>query len=299
MEHISLLYWIISFSIGFTTQIIVFLIYLKDKSPILKAYLLFMFFFSVLVITSGLKRYSDINLPFISSQISFYLDIISITAESFIIILCPLFAHSLLKKSPPAWRLFVFTAWAIIIFSIMNISFLFFIEVFPIVNTVFITSIFLVSVYAIAIVVLDFKQIKSKSIRRYIISLLIMGLFVTATFIFDFIINFEQKSAFVTSSFRVGVAIYLIWSLLTMFYAIKHYFDIPKEIHQKLDELAAKYDISKREIEVISLIINGLSNKQIAYKLFISTGTVKRHVHNIFEKTNTKSRIELINLLSI
>ncbi len=299
MEHLRLLYWIISFSIGFPTLIIIFLIYLKNKSPVLKSYLFFMFFLSILVITSGLKRYIDLNLPLISSWLTFYLDIISIVAESFILIFCPVFAHSLLKNPPPRWRIFLFITYSIILFSIMIITFLFFNEIFPIINSFFIISIFLVSIYTIGIVAVNFKQIKSKSMRLYIVSLLIMGLIMISFFIFDFIINFKQKSTLVSSSFRVGVAIYLIWSLLTMFYAIKHYFDIPKELYQKLDELAAKYQISKREIEVISLIAGGLSNKQIANKLFISTGTIKRHVHNIFEKTSIKSRIELINLLEI
>lgn len=124
-----------------------------------------------------------------------------------------------------------------------------------------------------------------------------MGLIVICIFLLDFIINFSQKSTLVTSSFRIGVAIYLVWSLLTMFYAVRHYFDMPKELSQKLEELVAKYTISKRELEVISLLVEGYSNQQIAHKLFISTGTVKRHVHNIFEKTSTKSRLELVNLI--
>ena len=42
--------------------------------------------------------------------------------------------------------------------------------------------------------------------------------------------------------------------------------------------------MSERELEVLGLVAEGLSNSEIADKLFISVGTVKTHVHNIFGK---------------
>jgi LuxR family maltose regulon positive regulatory protein len=52
--------------------------------------------------------------------------------------------------------------------------------------------------------------------------------------------------------------------------------------------------LSERELEILSLINNGLSNQQISERLFISLGTVKRHVHNSFGKLNTKTRTQTI-----
>jgi LuxR family maltose regulon positive regulatory protein len=48
--------------------------------------------------------------------------------------------------------------------------------------------------------------------------------------------------------------------------------------------------LSRRELDVISLIAEGKSNQQIADGLYISLGTVKWHVNNIFGKLNVKSR---------
>ncbi len=52
--------------------------------------------------------------------------------------------------------------------------------------------------------------------------------------------------------------------------------------------------ISRREQEVLQLISNGLSNNEIAEKLFISLGTVKWHINNIFRKLGVNSRIKAI-----
>ncbi len=50
-----------------------------------------------------------------------------------------------------------------------------------------------------------------------------------------------------------------------------------------------KNELSKREIEVLKLLTKGLSSKEIAQKLFISTHTVISHRKNISEKTKIKS----------
>jgi DNA-binding NarL/FixJ family response regulator len=51
--------------------------------------------------------------------------------------------------------------------------------------------------------------------------------------------------------------------------------------------------MSKREREVIDLIAEGLSNKEIARRLHIATHTVKSHVHNILEKLALHNRLQI------
>ncbi len=56
----------------------------------------------------------------------------------------------------------------------------------------------------------------------------------------------------------------------------------------------AQHILSKREIELLRLISNGCSNKEIATQLIISIGTVKRHTVNIFTKLAVKNRTEAV-----
>jgi DNA-binding NarL/FixJ family response regulator len=53
--------------------------------------------------------------------------------------------------------------------------------------------------------------------------------------------------------------------------------------------------MTKREKEVIALIVDGMSNKGIAARLNIATYTVKSHVHNIMEKLALHSRLQIAN----
>lgn len=53
------------------------------------------------------------------------------------------------------------------------------------------------------------------------------------------------------------------------------------------------YGLTKRELEILSTIVSGLSNKEIAQKFSLSEDTVKHHLTNIFDKVGVSSRLEL------
>ena len=51
--------------------------------------------------------------------------------------------------------------------------------------------------------------------------------------------------------------------------------------------------VTPRELEIVRMIGQGLRNKAIAERLFISEGTVKIHLHNVYEKLGLTGRLEL------
>ena len=77
---------------------------------------------------------------------------------------------------------------------------------------------------------------------------------------------------------------------------------INKKSLQKDDNLTVKIaqkkiealEISKREYQVLEEINKGLSNKEIADKLFLSESTIKTHVSNLLSKLNAKRRTQAI-----
>jgi len=71
---------------------------------------------------------------------------------------------------------------------------------------------------------------------------------------------------------------------------------INKIISQQLDQHDKENSIlTRRESEILNLIFIGHANKEIAYKLGISIKTVQFHIKNLFIKTKSQSRTELIN----
>lgn len=59
---------------------------------------------------------------------------------------------------------------------------------------------------------------------------------------------------------------------------------------------SSKYDLSARELEVLSCIMSGLSNTDIAQELVISLSTAKFHVSRILAKLNVSNRAEAVSL---
>lgn len=89
-----------------------------------------------------------------------------------------------------------------------------------------------------------------------------------------------------------------IFNLLTL-KMTQHYFT--KSGFTAKSEIAAavleENELTPREAELIRYLIQGYSNKQIAAMLSITEGTVKSHLHKIYQKTGVKNRTELSHLM--
>ena len=65
----------------------------------------------------------------------------------------------------------------------------------------------------------------------------------------------------------------------------------------KPDELRiAELNITPRELEILGLIATGLSNREIAERLFVSENTVKTHSSRVFDKLGAKRRTQAVQL---
>ena len=72
---------------------------------------------------------------------------------------------------------------------------------------------------------------------------------------------------------------------------------VSKNEHFVLNEsMVTELELSKRELEVLSLMAEGCSNQEIADRLFVSLSTVKTHNQNLFEKLDVKRRTQAIEM---
>ena len=63
-----------------------------------------------------------------------------------------------------------------------------------------------------------------------------------------------------------------------------------EELYELEKKEGLRQSLSPREMEILTLLGNGLSNKELAERLQISTNTVKTHLSRIYEKLGVKSR---------
>lgn len=71
--------------------------------------------------------------------------------------------------------------------------------------------------------------------------------------------------------------------------------EVQGESDWKLNEdILNELGISKREYDVLELIAQGLTNQEVADKLFVSTNTVKTHLSNLFSKLDVNRRTQAV-----
>jgi len=58
-------------------------------------------------------------------------------------------------------------------------------------------------------------------------------------------------------------------------------------------ETRARITLTPREVEIVRMVAQGMGNREVGERLFISGGTVKTHLHAIYEKLGVKGRVQL------
>jgi DNA-binding CsgD family transcriptional regulator len=99
--------------------------------------------------------------------------------------------------------------------------------------------------------------------------------------------------AFLLFATTALLPVYIVYNADLQSYQIPEELKLPRGI----EDFYMKHEISPREADIIREICNGLSNKEIADKLFISLQTVKDHTSRIYSKTNVRNRMQLMTLV--
>jgi DNA-binding CsgD family transcriptional regulator len=107
------------------------------------------------------------------------------------------------------------------------------------------------------------------------------------------------------SIYLVGFAVGLLWACCTPLLWLRRYAGpyqqpvTPEAASSALAALARRHGITHREQEVMALLVEGKSNKEIEDSLCISFSTVKNHVYNLYRKLEVNSRAQLLRLVMI
>lgn len=69
---------------------------------------------------------------------------------------------------------------------------------------------------------------------------------------------------------------------------------LDKLLRQESSRQKVRDILTPREIEIVRMVASGLGNREAGEKLFISEGTVKTHLHSVYEKLGLKGRVHLV-----
>lgn len=301
METFVLILYLLGFGLGSAAIVMSIIVNKQLQSPLLSGYLILISMGTLNFVSGLFDMYSMIRgYGSLYSASVVYSLIVYISAVGLPFLFVN-FVHHLLEVEHLQLKNSIF----FFIIAIPNVS-LFLLEWIKIDNDVLtswinvnwmITTVvyYLALIYVTVLIAFRLKTVKG-SIKRYILSgiMIIFIIYIPISFV-DNLITVHHP---IISGMISGGLFYLFWNLISIILADKFIFNLSQlgKGHRLSVDLKEQYSLTDREEEIAVHLLQGLSNQEIADKLFISLQTVKSHLYNIYRKTDVKNRMELSNL---
>ncbi|MPQ34151.1 LuxR family transcriptional regulator [Clostridium estertheticum] len=292
MKDIISLFYIISLFAGVSSISISYFIYNSNKKKALKFFIALNLSFFAIQNSIALGLYSK-YVAQVSSFIPYLCKFLDFVGTSFSSLLGIFFINYLFGLEITNLKKKIF--FSVFTFQFIGIAIYYLFETHYIFKFIIHASIILVIIYELYVGLKNYKQVVNKDLKQAIKS------FVLITIIFLPFIMIESYRPYIRLIKNIELlkmaalpSYFLTINIFNLIFVLK-YFNTPSFIaNNKLtDYFKQKYDITEKQSEIIELIIKGLTYKQIAEKLFISSKTVDNHVQNIYKKLNVNSKMQL------
>lgn len=303
-EHIKILGVFINLIIGTAVAITFFHQQKNRRFPFLRPLFFHIIFYNLAILLLLVSRYMDINILKRSSMIEpefspllalflIYLLIFGMTLAMFHVTLR-------LREKRLTFE-FRVTIWIILSIICLAFAFSFLTPQDSAFNKILIMFLdnagvvfLLFEIYILCAFLFHFKN-KGDPARRklaYAFSLLYLSRYL-----------FVPVALLIPSLLR-GFVGFLYFNLIPIIWYKFYFLPFANSMRQLLGDIKnigpvlKEFDLSKREQEIVLLVLEGKSNTQIEEELFISYNTVKNHIYNIFQKTGVKTRHQLTHLIT-
>ncbi|MDY0093099.1 MAG: helix-turn-helix transcriptional regulator [Candidatus Vecturithrix sp.] len=294
MKHLYVVYFFTSLLVGAISSGIAIFVYRKNKDQTIRYYLYFYLPFTLVVVFYTALTYIEANVPTISPRILAFLEYCATISLLSLMFAVPVAVHYLSSVPRPNLRNAIVGGLAGLAYLSYNIvEFIITAAGVTRVGEYLISALFMgVMIYSIVVDIMYHHNIADpvkKSLER------------KGTMLFGLSLPGLMSDLFLADlfPFRFYPILYCGFSVFFTYYFLTSYIQHahgPVQTNPP-DDFFARYHLSPREQELITLVLKGYSNQKIAETLYISLHTVKAHLRNIYPKLGIKSRYELIALI--
>lgn len=317
-NYILLILYLIAFIIGFSTIFYSVIYYIIERITWLKYYIVFLFLFGFLLLIRAIKLLSFLAIPlFLSNSIFNILYYFTLSVSmSLILYFIPAFLYRFLNLK---WKVkenvsYLILSVVFFILSILGIILNF--NFYIVANIIF----YLLILYLLILGFINYKNIKDKMMKLIVKILGLITISIYPIMVYQ-LITINKNSLDIGSIDITLVLFYIWWNLVMLGFLLWYFINIIKnknmfvneslnnnsndlkniesennEIKKELKEEII--NLTKREKQILSYLLSGKTNKEVALILDISLNTVNNHVANIYDKSGVKNRVELVNKFS-
>lgn len=313
-----LIAYLLAFIIGFSSIFFSIIYYIIERVSWLKYYIVFLFTFAFLLLIRAVKVLTFLTIPsFMSNNIfnTLYFFTFSI-AMSLMLYFIPAFLYRFLNMK---WTfkeniIYIVLSVSHFIISILGIVTMF--NIYIISNIIFYASIIVLFIIGF----INYKKLEDKTMKFIVKILGLITIIIYPILIYQFI-SYRKESYNIGSMDITFVLFYIWWNLVMLGYFSWYFINIVKnknkivnsdiqltnscvenEVSNNTKDMNSKTEetinLTRREKEILSYLLDGKTNKEVSLILDISLNTVNNHVANIYEKSGVKNRVELVNKFS-
>ena len=313
-----LIAYLLAFMIGFSSILFSIIYYIIERVSWLKYYIVFLFTFAFLILIRAVKVLTFLTIPsFMSNNIfnTLYFFTFSI-AMSLMLYFIPAFLYRFLNMK---WTfkeniIYIVLSVSHFIISILGIVTMF--NIYIISNIIFYASIIVLFIIGF----INYKKLEDKTMKFIVKILGLITIIIYPILIYQFI-SYRKESYNIGSMDITFVLFYIWWNLVMLGYFSWYFINIVKnknkivnsdiqltnssvenEAYNNTKDMNSKTEetinLTRREKEILSYLLDGKTNKEVSLILDISLNTVNNHVANIYEKSGVKNRVELVNKFS-
>ena len=317
-NYILLILYLIAFIIGFSTIFYSVIYYIIERITWLKYYIVFLFLFGFLLLIRAIKLLSFLAIPlFLSNSIFNILYYFTLSVSmSLILYFIPAFLYRFLNLKWKVKENVLYLILSVIFFVLSILGIILNFNFYIIANIIF----YLLILYLLILGFINYKNIKDKMMKLIVKILGLITIYIYPIMVYQ-LITINKNSLDIGSIDITLVLFYIWWNLVMLGFLLWYFINIIKNKNMFVNESlnnnsndlknienennAIKKELkeeiinlTKREKQILSYLLSGKTNKEVALILDISLNTVNNHVANIYDKSGVKNRVELVNKFS-
>lgn len=317
-NYILLILYLIAFIIGFSTIFYSTIYYIIERITWLKYYIVFLFLFGFLLLIRAIKLLSFLAIPlFLSNSIFNILYYFTLSVSmSLILYFIPAFLYRFLNLKWKVKENVLYLILSVIFFVLSILGIILNFNFYIVANIIF----YLLILYLLILGFINYKNIKDKMMKLIVKILGLITISIYPIMVYQ-LITINKNSLDIGSIDITLVLFYIWWNLVMLGFLLWYFINIVKNKNMFVNESlnnnsndsknienennAIKKELkeeiinlTKREKQILSYLLSGKTNKEVALILDISLNTVNNHVANIYDKSGVKNRVELVNKFS-
>jgi DNA-binding CsgD family transcriptional regulator len=281
---------------GFASILLSFFIYLKYRKLAILFYIFFLISLFFIILYFFFHLFGGIATADGVKRDEGFLDIIQFIGSLGFIAVAPYFYHFIIGLRLTRVKIIIWTGFDI---AVLVCAVIYYITRIPEIGYYILApSMALTIVYGLYIVLRNLHAVADKRLSTALKTFLWVGAGFFPLILLDMLDTRIFGITIFPSGFFALPLYYLVLNILSIIFTMV-YFNRPAYLQNgRLTEFfTGEYGITSREGEIIVLLLDGGSNREIGEKLFISYKTVENHIYSIYQKTGVKNRIELFNLI--